>query len=114
MQQRTAIGLMSGTSCDGVDIALVETDGERLWHLGPIGYRAYTDEERALSPPARGRGLKLDTDARPARERPFQPGRYGLLPNLPWYCPDWTSTIAESCFPFMVRRRPTSSTGDGA
>ena len=48
MQQRMAIGLMSGTSCDGVDVALVETDGERLWRLGPSGYRAYTEEEGAL------------------------------------------------------------------
>jgi anhydro-N-acetylmuramic acid kinase len=39
---------MSGTSCDGVDVALIETDGERLWRLGPSGYRAYTEEERAL------------------------------------------------------------------
>jgi anhydro-N-acetylmuramic acid kinase len=25
-----AIGLMSGTSCDGVDVALIETDGEEI------------------------------------------------------------------------------------
>jgi anhydro-N-acetylmuramic acid kinase len=43
-----AIGLMSGTSLDGVDLALVETDGERLERLGPTGYRPYTDEERAF------------------------------------------------------------------
>ena len=41
-----AIGLMSGTSLDGVDLALVETDGEGVVHLGPTGYRAYSEEER--------------------------------------------------------------------
>ncbi len=53
-----AIGLMSGTSLDGVDVALIETDGETvhvvkshnnfLEPLGPTGYRGYSDEEKAL------------------------------------------------------------------
>ena len=43
-----AIGLMSGTSLDGVDVALIETDGERILGLGPIGYQAYDESERAL------------------------------------------------------------------
>jgi anhydro-N-acetylmuramic acid kinase len=43
-----AIGLMSGTSLDGVDVALIETDGERIEQLGPTGYRAYAPEEREL------------------------------------------------------------------
>jgi anhydro-N-acetylmuramic acid kinase len=43
-----AIGLMSGTSLDGVDVALLETDGERIAAFGPTGYRAYSDAERAL------------------------------------------------------------------
>ena len=43
-----AIGLMSGTSLDGVDVALLDTDGERVERLGPTGYRPYSDEERAF------------------------------------------------------------------
>ena len=39
----TAIGLMSGTSLDGVDVALIETDGERIAAFGPAGYRAYAE-----------------------------------------------------------------------
>ena len=43
-----AIGLMSGTSLDGVDVALIETDGTRILGFGPVGYRPYSDDERAL------------------------------------------------------------------
>jgi anhydro-N-acetylmuramic acid kinase len=41
-----ALGLMSGTSVDGVDVALVETDGERVAAFGPTLTAAYPDEVR--------------------------------------------------------------------
>jgi anhydro-N-acetylmuramic acid kinase len=44
----SAIGLMSGTSYDGVDVALINTDGENIGRLGPTGYRAYSDAEHAV------------------------------------------------------------------
>jgi len=43
---RIAVGLMSGTSLDGVDAALVETDGERVARLGPALTRPYAPELR--------------------------------------------------------------------
>jgi anhydro-N-acetylmuramic acid kinase len=42
------IGLMSGTSLDGVDAALIETDGEDMVRPGPGLTIAYTPEMRAL------------------------------------------------------------------
>jgi anhydro-N-acetylmuramic acid kinase len=40
-----ALGLMSGTSMDGVDAAVVETDGETIG-FGPSAFRPYTAAER--------------------------------------------------------------------
>ena len=42
-----AIGLMSGTSQDGGDAALIETGGETVAQFGPTAGRACTEEERA-------------------------------------------------------------------
>ena len=61
-----AIGLMSGTSLDGVDVALVETDGERIAAFGPTGYRPYADAEQILLRQALAEGARLsDRTARP-------------------------------------------------
>ena len=43
----TALGLMSGTSMDGVDAAVVVTDGERVERLGPCLTAPYPAEMRA-------------------------------------------------------------------
>ncbi|MDR9485767.1 MAG: anhydro-N-acetylmuramic acid kinase [Sediminimonas sp.] len=42
-----ALGAMSGTSLDGVDAAVVETDGEAIAGFGPVAYRAYDEDEQA-------------------------------------------------------------------
>jgi anhydro-N-acetylmuramic acid kinase len=42
-----ALGLMSGTSMDGIDVALIETDGETEVRRGPAMTMAYNSEQRA-------------------------------------------------------------------
>ncbi|MBO6634536.1 anhydro-N-acetylmuramic acid kinase [Parvibaculum sp.] len=43
-----ALGLMSGTSLDGIDAAIIETDGEGAVRPGPSTFVAYKPEERKL------------------------------------------------------------------
>lgn len=43
-----ALGMMSGTSLDGVDAAMIETDGQRIAGFGRHAYRAYSQNEAAL------------------------------------------------------------------
>jgi len=50
-----ALGTMSGTSLDGVDAALVRTDGVRILEFGATDYRPYRNRERELLRAALGR-----------------------------------------------------------
>jgi anhydro-N-acetylmuramic acid kinase len=62
-----AIGLMSGTSLDGVDVALIETDGEKIARFGPTGYRPYAPAERDVLRRALAEAASLTSRvARPA------------------------------------------------
>jgi anhydro-N-acetylmuramic acid kinase len=62
----TALCLMSGTSLDGVDVALIETDGKQIKAFGPSGYRPYSNAERNLLRRALTEAVHLaQRDARP-------------------------------------------------
>jgi anhydro-N-acetylmuramic acid kinase len=66
VQAVRAIGLMSGTSLDGVDAAVIETDGERIAGFGPTWYRPYREDERAVLRQALAEAVSLaDRMSRP-------------------------------------------------
>ena len=48
------LGAMSGTSLDGVDAAVLETDGQGIRAFGPSAYRPYSEAERATLAAALG------------------------------------------------------------
>ena len=60
-----ALGTMSGTSLDGVDAAMILTDGKRIFEQGPSAYRAYSSEEREVLRAALGQwqGTELTAKA---------------------------------------------------
>ena len=61
---KRALGLMSGTSMDGIDVALLETDGDRALRHGPAASTPYPPE------------IKVKLRARPeAGARPQGPRR---------------------------------------
>lgn len=73
MSLTRAIGLMSGTSMDGVDIAFIETDGEQRIALHASGFFPYADEDRALLRSALADAASLDDRrARPGALAPAE------------------------------------------
>jgi anhydro-N-acetylmuramic acid kinase len=67
-----ALGLMSGTSLDGIDVAVIETDGERILNRGLAATYPYSDAFREKL----SAGLK---DAAALEDRAARPGRLKML-----------------------------------
>jgi anhydro-N-acetylmuramic acid kinase len=62
MSLTRAIGLMSGTSMDGIDVAYIETDGGARVQMGASRSYPYSGEDRALLDAAVGEAAKLPAD----------------------------------------------------
>ena len=58
-----ALGAMSGTSLDGVDAAVITTDGRVITEFGESGYRAYEAEERAVLRAGLGHWVGAEVEA---------------------------------------------------
>ena len=75
------LGTMSGTSLDGVDAAVLETDGEAILGFGATGYRPYTPDEREVLRAALG--AWPDEPRSEAAARVVEAAHAELLAGLP-------------------------------
>lgn len=55
-----AVGAMSGTSLDGVDAAMLETDGETVFGFGETGFQAYSNDQQEVLRAALGKWADED------------------------------------------------------
>ena len=58
------LGFMSGTSLDGVDAAVIDTDGERIWGFGETAFVSYTEAERSILVAATEQAVSFEREAR--------------------------------------------------
>lgn len=75
----TSLGLMSGTSLDGIDLAIVKTDGETFIERGPSATLAYSAEQQAKLRQALVEGVAIQE----RRQRP------GSLEEIEKRLTDW-------------------------
>jgi anhydro-N-acetylmuramic acid kinase len=77
---------MSGTSLDGIDVALIKTDGHRIVHRGPSRTYPYESDQRAMLRDA----IELAKTLKDRRARP------GELAAIEWALTDWHAVAVES------------------
>ena len=116
------IGLMSGTSMDGVDAAVLLTDGEAIGGVGPTLFRPYSEPERAVLRQAVVEAQALtDRSARPgalAEAEKMVTNTHGeaverLLAENPDLTPELVGFHGQTVF-HAPKRRLTIQIGDGA
>jgi len=98
VKPHTALGLMSGTSLDGIDGAFLRTDGIAIERFGPSAYRAYTSSERQVLNAATQAALSWQFNGpRPAifteAEAALHQAHITLIETLLQANPDWAKAL---------------------
>lgn len=96
---KTAIGLMSGTSMDGIDVALVKTDGEKFLERGPNGFFPY-------SPDVRKQLQQSLIDAQQIKQREERPGSLSSVDTM------ITELHAEAVEKFLAEQQVSNTNID--